>query len=849
MAVSISNKSWKAKDWTDVVNVDVRYRDKERSIPEVCVWRRTAAGKSMVVDPDLFPSYFYVPLSFKDKLENVQEDLIPHSIEYPAHRSIEGKEMLKLVYERFTKSQFAAARQAFPENWEADIKYRVRYHLDNNIKFSTNRRICYFDIETDMCVDAKFTPAPVLSIAVHDSMTGESGVMILDRSIKGEPNYVKTGNDFVVRFGTENEMLKAFIKYMKIYNPDILCAYNLYEFDFPYLINRMKVLGINYRELSEINEAWAIVDEKDQEANKCHCGGRELLDWYVLVKKLYDEDKPDTYKLDDVADKILGERKTKHGYKNLKELYDKDLKLFIEYNLQDVILIKKMEEKTGLITKYMISLQQLVPMPLEMLKDNSVVVDFYMMKTYHGKVIFPSKKLTEIRTGGEEDQPDVQFKGAITGKFIVDPVTGLITSTNPDKKLHKNIMVLDFAGLYPNIFRTFNVSPETKCMFGIPGSVGIEGIGFNQDRIGLLPALFGNLIELRKTYQDVASKCNPNSKEYDLYFNLSTSVKKVANSVYGVTGFKNFRLYDIDVAKSITGLGQEFIKFVYTILVNELGYEVIYSDTDSCFVVVKSNINDKEAFIKEIEYLEEYINKKVEAKAYAMGSNKNYLKMDFEKRFTSLIFMGVKKRYLGLSDYWKGKWLDKPKFVIKGYDLVRREMAKPVKILIKKIIQMYLDGEPVDKIKDYYNTSLAEIKNMSVHNLAWSKGLGKSMSDYIKVMPQHIKACYAAQQYLGISFKKNDSPKLMYIQSVPIDINGHAASSEVIAFERDTELPQEILNKIDYTRYIKSFITNKLDDFVGIEGMNMEYVLDQNTKTLNDFTNIREDILGEANGK
>ena len=130
MAVSISNKPWKPKDWNDVVNIDVRYRDRERSIPEVCVWRRTAAGKSMVVDPDLFPSYFYIPLSEKANLENVQEDLIPYSIEYPTAKSIEGKDMLKIVYERFTKSQFAAARQAFPENWEADIKYRTRYHLD-----------------------------------------------------------------------------------------------------------------------------------------------------------------------------------------------------------------------------------------------------------------------------------------------------------------------------------------------------------------------------------------------------------------------------------------------------------------------------------------------------------------------------------------------------------------------------------------------------------------------------------------------------------------------------------------------------------------------------------------------
>jgi len=247
--------------------------------------------------------------------------------------------------------------------------------------------------------------------------------------------------------------------------------------------------------------------------------------------------------------------------------------------------------------------------------------------------------------------------------------------------------------------------------------------------------------------------------------------------------------------------------------------------------------------------LENYINKKVEEKVNNMKSNKNYLVMDFEKRFTSLVFLGVKKRYLGMSDYWKGKWLDEEKFVIKGYDLVRREMAAPVKIIIKKIIRMFLDGEPVEDIKKYYKQSVNEIKNMTVHEIAWSKGLGKNIDEYIKVMPQHIKGCYAAQQYLGITFKKSDSPKLMYVKSLPIEIKGRAITSEVIAFERDTVLPESILSKIDYTRYIESFITKKLGDFVGVEGIDMGLVLNENETTLDDFINIRNEIIGETNGK
>ena len=194
-------------------------------------------------------------------------------------------------------------------------------------------------------VDILNTPAPVTSISLYDTMTEEMTTLLLDRDAPTAFNILKGDKNIIIKFKYESTLLQAFVNYIKLHNPDILCAYNLNEFDFPYLIGRMRTLDVKYRELSEIGDVYAMVDEKDIESTKCRCGGRELIDLYILIKKLYDEDKPESFKLDDVAFKIIGHTKTKHQYRNLRELYEKDKKLFVEYNQQDVRLLKEIEDK------------------------------------------------------------------------------------------------------------------------------------------------------------------------------------------------------------------------------------------------------------------------------------------------------------------------------------------------------------------------------------------------------------------------------------------------------------------------------------------------------------------------
>ena len=160
-----NDKEWKSKTWDNVVCVDVKYKDRDRTIPEVRIWRRTPSGKSCHIDPDEFPSYFYINETDKDLINTMDPVIKPIALEYPEFKTIDGETAIKLVFGHMSKAQFVSARSHFPLTYESDVKYRLRYHIDNNIQYTPNRRICFFDIETDMSVDILNTPAPKIGRA------------------------------------------------------------------------------------------------------------------------------------------------------------------------------------------------------------------------------------------------------------------------------------------------------------------------------------------------------------------------------------------------------------------------------------------------------------------------------------------------------------------------------------------------------------------------------------------------------------------------------------------------------------------------------------------------------------
>ena len=153
----------------------------------------------------------------------------------------------------------------------------------------------------------------------------------------------------------EIDLIKRFIDEWSADYPDIITGWNVEGFDIPYLVNRiMRVLG---EDAAKRLSPWMIVNErriKNQhgiEQQLYDVMGIACLDYIALYKKFAPEGKSqESYKLDAIAHNEVGERKLSYAeYGNLHTLYKDNYQLFIEYNIRDVELVERIDDKLKLI--------------------------------------------------------------------------------------------------------------------------------------------------------------------------------------------------------------------------------------------------------------------------------------------------------------------------------------------------------------------------------------------------------------------------------------------------------------------------------------------------------------------
>lgn len=156
-----------------------------------------------------------------------------------------------------------------------------------------------------------------------------------------------------------------------------------------------------------------------------------------------------------------------------------------------------------------------------------------------------------------------------------------------------NIYCLDFNSLYPSIMHQCNIySPiQTGDISLEPGAIStvkfwngnnkfdVEGI-YNAEEQGKIEKL------LKKWYeQRLIWKKEKDPREY--------SIKIIINTIYGLLGNEAFKHIANPVsAGDVTRIGRQWVKLARTRF-KEAGYEVIYTDTDSVYIIDKLNNKDK----------------------------------------------------------------------------------------------------------------------------------------------------------------------------------------------------------------------------------------------------------------
>lgn len=315
--------------------------------------------------------------------------------------------------------------------------------------------------------EVQYDPTLISVVTVDIETDSEGGFPDIDTANKAVTAITMRKNDRAITFGTrsytpeqdyvtyiecrdERDMLLRFIDVWRSNDwlPDIITGWNVEFFDIPYLINRIERLfdERTAKKLSPWN-MW----ELRRDPNKTAADAKEamtmrvplgitILDYMQLYKK-FTFSQQESFKLDHIAFLELGERKIDFlelGFESLDEFYKKDFQNFINYNIRDVDLVYRIDQKMKLLEQvYAIAYDGKVNLidSLTTVSMWDVIIHNYLLER---GIVIPLK----VR-GNKPRQ--------IEGAYVKDPQVGL----------HKWVVSFDLNSLYPHLIMQYNISPET----------------------------------------------------------------------------------------------------------------------------------------------------------------------------------------------------------------------------------------------------------------------------------------------------------------------------------------------------------------------------------------------------
>jgi len=688
--------------------------------PEVRMFGVSKGGERVVVTDRGFRPYFYV----KGKPSNLRQALAkiaPIEAVDVVERRYFGRpvELFKVtarVPEDVRRLREAAlALEGVEGVLEADIRFYMRYMVDVGIMPSTwhlveaseegtlgglrryaarrpptpilektgvlpDLRIAAFDIEV---YNARGTadPArdPVVAISIKDS-SGRAFAITADER-------------------DDRRALREFVEYIREYDPDIILGYNSNGFDWPYLAERARRLGVALSvdrlggaPQQSVYGHWSVV-------------GRANVDLYNVV----DEIQEIKVKTLDRAAEYFGvmrrdERTLIPGHR-IYEYWDDPSRrpILIKYAMEDAASTYGLGEK---LLPYLIQLSSVSGVPLDQVAAASVGarVEWMLMRyAYRMGEVAPNR----------EERPYETYKGAI----VLEPRPGI----------YQDVAVLDFTSMYPSIMMRYNLSPDTYLEPGEPdppeGAYRAPEVGhrFRKSPTGFIPQVLASLVKLRREVRSAMSGLDPNSVEYKLLDERQRALKIMANAMYGYMGWLGARWYKREVAESVTAFARNILSEVIEFAKN-IGINVIYGDTDSLFV----------KYSRDIDKIINYVNDKFN------------IEIKLEKIYKKLLFTESKKRYAGL--------LDDGRIDIVGFEVVRGdwcELAKEVQLrVIEYALKSQSPAEAKTKIVSYVKSIIDNIKtyNIDIDDLIIWKTIDKELDEY-KVTPPHIYAAKMLEKY------------------------------------------------------------------------------------------------------
>jgi len=664
----------------------------------------------------------------------------------------------------------------------------------------------------------------------------------------------------------EYHLLMCFVERWALNYPDVVTGWNVKFFDMTYLVNRItKVCGEKVaRRLSPWNYNHP---RKTRIMNNEHhwwdIYGVSILDYLDLFKKFgYSYGQQESYKLDHIAHTVLGERKLSYEeHSNLYTLYKEDYQKFIDYNIKDVELIERLEDKMGLITLTMVVAY----------KAGVNYADSLGTVGVWDSILYRDLSSRFIAVPPNLDSK----KGDYPGGYVKAPQVGL----------HNWVCSFDLNSLYPNIICQYNMSPET-IVRKEPGvnidsivaghiknddpSTGMaaNGLRFKNDKLGTIPRIIEDLYNERvvvkkdmlnsKQQIENADKNDKQviyewEKKITIAENKQMAIKILMNSLYGAMGNQWFRYFNQDVAEAITTSGQATIRWAEKALnsymnnilsTKDVDY-IIAIDTDSVYVNMDplvQAVNPKNP----VSFLDTVCNDKLEPvleQAYhnlfdTLGGISEKMVMKREAIADRGIWT-AKKRYILNVHNNEGVQYAKPKLKIMGLEAVKSSTPAACRQALKDIFKVIISGSEKNT-QDAIAAFKKHFFTLPAHDVAFPRGvseLDKWVADdpnlvYTKATPIHVRGALVYNDAIrnrGLEKKhtmiqSGEKVKFTYMR-MP-----NPLKENVISFPE--YLPQEFKadSFIDYDKQFKKTFLSPIEPILTAIGWSIEEEV-----TLEDF--------------
>ena len=664
-------------------------------------------------------------------------------------------------------------------------------------------------------------------------------------------------NTYYIKCENEVQMVHQFLQCWKVLDLDIVTGWNIEFFDVPYLVNRIKALGMDAKKLSP----WNMLDEKmvefrGKENQSFTPVGISVLDYYQLYRKFMFGNQ-ESYKLDYIAMIELGEKKLDYSqYDNLDDFYEKDPQKYIEYNIHDCVLVDKLDDKLKFLEQVMaLAYDAKVNYndTMTTVRPWDVIIHNYLLE--QGIVIPPM-----VRNEMDEH---------LLGGFVKEVRPGL----------SKWVVSFDLNSLYPHLIMQYNISPETfagkvdfpSIDYLLNGTweyrdgmvaYAANGCTYRKNKQGFLPQLMERMYDDRTKYKKLMleakqryekTKSKEDEKLIARYHNMQMAKKIQLNSAYGALGNQWFRWFNFDHAEAITTSGQLSIRWIEKKMnqymnkickTTDIDY-VIAADTDSIYVTFEKLIpegSDELEAVKLIDKfcetkIQHYINSCYDELAGMMNAYQQKMQMKRETIANKGIWK-AKKMYILNAWNVEGVQYEKPKLKIQGIEAVRSSTPHVCREKIKEALTIIMNGTQ-EELKSFVKEFNEGFLNLPFEDVAFPrglKGMGKykdASSIYSKGTPIQVKGALLFNHYLKVRGVKNIAPltdgdkiKFAYLK-MPNPINDTViATSDIIPkqfeldkyIDRDMQFDKSFMEPLRaITEVINWDIDNKanLEEFFG----------------------------------